>query len=154
MVVRRVLLVSYRTAMKKRVVASILLFAAGIAMGSMAVEGHHSLAGIYDSSKQVTVEGVVTQFQFVNPHPFLLIEVTNAAGTAQQWRLEMDNRFELIDIGMSGETLKRGDKVIVKGSPAYSQQQSLYLRRLDRPADGFWYEQVGSTPRTSIRSRD
>jgi hypothetical protein len=112
-----------------------------------ALLAHHSIAGIYDSSKQVTVEGTVTQFQFVNPHAFLLIEVRNAGGKPQQWRLEMDNRFELIDIGMTGESFKRGDRVIVKGSPAYSQPQSMYLRRLDRPADGFWYEQVGMTPR-------
>jgi len=108
---------------------------------------HHSIAGIYDSSREVTVEGTVTQFHFVNPHPFLNIEVRKAGGAVQQWRLEMDNRYELVEIGMTAETLKQGDRVTVAGSPAREQPQSLYIRKLQRPADGFLYEQIGSTPR-------
>ena len=112
---------------------------------------HHSIAGIYDSSRQVTVEGVVAQFHFVNPHPFVTLDVKNDRGRTQQWRLEMDNRSELIDVGMSEQTLKPGDRVVVIGSPARSQSQSLYIRKLDRPADGFQYEQVGSSPRIRVR---
>jgi hypothetical protein len=108
---------------------------------------HHSIAGIYDSSREVTVEGTVMQFHFVNPHPFLNIEVRKAGGAVQQWRLEMDNRYELVQIGMTAETLKQGDRVTVAGSPAREQPQSLYIRKLQRPADGFLYEQIGSTPR-------
>jgi hypothetical protein len=136
--------------MKKKTAGSILLLV--FAMTAV-VHAHHSIAGIYDGSKQVTMEGVVTQFQFINPHAFLIMEVKSSAGKPQVWRLEMDNRFELIQIGMSEESFKRGDRIIVKGSPAYSQPQSMYLRRLDRPADGFWYEQVGSTPRISTAER-
>jgi hypothetical protein len=98
----------------------------------------------------VKVEGVVAQFHFINPHPFVTIDVKNDSGRTQQWRLEMDNRFELSEIGMTAETLKPGDRVVVSGSPARSQSQSLYIRRLDRPADGFWYEQVGSSPRIRV----
>src|SRR5258706_5884286 len=49
-------------------------------------------------------------------HPFLLIDVTDAAGTAQRWRLEMDNRSELVAVGVTANTLKPGDRVVVKGS--------------------------------------
>src|SRR5262245_3858923 len=103
---------------------------------------HHSIAGVYDTSRQVTIEGVVSQFQFVNPHPYLLLDVKNGAGM-QSWRLEMDNRSELIQIGMTNRTLKQGDRLIITGSPARDQPQSLYIQRLDRVTDGFSYEQVG-----------
>jgi hypothetical protein len=125
----------------------ILSFAAGSAISVMSIHAHHSISGVYDSSQQVTIEGVITQFQFVNPHPFVTIEVQQSSGNAQRWRLEMDNRSELVQAGMSGETLKPGDRVVVTGSPARAQSQSLYIRRLDRPVDGFRYEQVGSSPR-------
>ena len=108
---------------------------------------HHSLAGIYDSTQRVTIEGVVSRFQFINPHPILIVTVTEPGGASHDWRLEMDNRFELEAIGVTPRTLAPGDRVVASGSRAREQPHSLYLRRLDRPADGFWYEQVGSTPR-------
>ena len=128
----------------------ILSFTAGMAISVSAIHAHHSLAGVYDSSQQVTVEGIVTQFQFVNPHPFVMIEVKNGSGSTQQWRLEMDNRWELIQIGMTSESLKSGDRIVVSGSPGRTQPQSLYIRRLDRPADGFRYEQIGMSPRIRL----
>jgi hypothetical protein len=111
------------------------------------VTAHHSIAGIYDSTRRVTVEGVVARFLFVNPHPVLIVTVREAGGATNDWRLEMDNRFELEAIGMTAQTLAKGDRVVATGSPAREQRHGLYLRRLDRPADGFWYEQVGSAPR-------
>jgi len=111
--------------------------------------GHHSLAGVYDSAKQLTVSGVVAEFQFVNPHPILVIDVAADGGEPQLWRLEMDNRFELVSIGMSVTTLQPGERVSATGSAHRSEPQRLYLRRLDRPADGFYYEQIGSSPRTN-----
>ena len=119
---------------------------AGVAIFVMAAHAHHSIWSVYDSNRQVTIEGIVTQFQFVNPHPFLTIEVKQGSGSGQ-WVLEMDNRYELAQIGMTGQTLKQGDRVVVTGMPAHERQQSLYIRRLDRPADGFRYEQVGGSPR-------
>ena len=124
------------------------LLAIGIAISAMAAYGHHSIAGVYDSNRQVTIEGVVAQFHFINPHPFVMIDVKNGGGSTQQWRLEMDNRWELVEVGMTSQTLKQGDRIVVTGSRARPpQSQSLYIRKLDRPADGFQYEQVGSSPR-------
>ena len=115
---------------------------------SGAAHGHHSIAGVYDSARQMTVAGRVTEFRFVNPHPILVIEVD--AGTQRQsWQLEMDNRFELADIGMTADTFAIGDQVVATGSLGLTEPQRLYLRRLDRPADGLRYEQVGSRPRVT-----
>jgi hypothetical protein len=108
---------------------------------------HHSISGVYDGARQVTVEGVVKEFLFVNPHPILVIDAATDDGETQRWRLEMDNRFELSEIGMSAETLKPGDRVVATGSAGRTDAQSLYIRRLDRPTDGFRYEQIGSRPR-------
>ncbi len=124
-----------------------LSFAAAIAASGVTAQAHHSISSVYDSARQATFEGLVAQFQLINPHPFLFVDVTDRAGNAQRWRLEMDNRSELVAIGVNANTLKPGDRVVVKGSLARTQPQALYLLRLDRPADGFWYEQVGNNPR-------
>ena len=125
----------------------LLSLAAAIAGSGVTAHGHHSISSVYDSARQATFEGTVAQFQLINPHPFLFVDVTDGAGNAQRWRLEMDNRSELVAIGVTASTLKPGDRVVVKGSLARTQPQALYLLRLDRPADGFWYEQVGNSPR-------
>ena len=123
------------------------MVAAAIAVGGTATHAHHSISSVYDSSRQVTIEGIVAQFQLVNPHPFLFIDVKDRTGEAQRWQLEMDNRSELVSIGVTASTFKPGDLVVVTGSLARTSGQRLYLLRLDRRADGFWYEQVGPSPR-------
>jgi hypothetical protein len=117
----------------------------------IATHAHHSISGVYNDSQRTTIEGVVTQFRFVNPHPFVMTIVKDAHGMAQEWRLEMDNRHELAAIGVTATTFRPGDRIVVTGSLSRTQGQSLYLLRLDRPADGFWYEQIGQSPR--IRSQ-
>jgi hypothetical protein len=115
-----------------------------------AAEAHHSIAGVYDSRARVTFDATVVEFQFVSPHPFVVVERTEAAGGTRPWRLEMDNRFELAAIGMTAGTLRKGDRVSVTGSAARDGSRAIYVRRLERPSDGFWYEQVGNSPRSSL----
>jgi hypothetical protein len=107
---------------------------------------HHSFGSIYDSDRNVSLEGVVKEFQFVHPHPFLVVSVEAERGDARSWRAEMDNRFELEDIGIDARTFKPGDRVRISGSPGRNEQQILYLWKLERPSDGLLYEQVGSRP--------
>lgn len=123
-----------------------LSIAVGMMILGMPLRAHHAISAIYDSGKRVTVEGAVREFQFINPHPILVIEVADA-GRTLEWRLEMDNRFELVAIGVTADTFKPGERVVVTGSIGRTQPQSLYVLRLDRPTDGFWYEQVGQSPR-------
>src|SRR5947207_1472398 len=131
----------------------ILWLAAGVALSAVAAQAHHSIAGAYDTNRQVTVEGIVMEFHFVNPHPFVTMDVKTDNAGGQQWKLEMDNRSELSEVGMTKETLKTGDRIVVSGNPAPAQKQSLYIGKLDRPADGFRYEQVGTSPRINFKPR-
>ena len=128
----------------------LLALCAGLALAtawSCTAPAHHSFANIYDSSRSVSLDGSVREFQFVHPHPFLVIEVKGDGGRPQSWRAEMDNRFELEDIGVTAQTFRPGDRVHASGSPGRSEPHILYLMKLERPADGLRYEQVGTTPR-------
>jgi len=130
----------------------LLALAAGIGISGTPAAAHHSLSD-YDSSRSTTVEGLVAQYQFVNPHPFLVLDVRDRSGAVQQWKLEMDNRSELSDIGVTKETFKAGDRIVVSGSPGHTQPRIMYIRKLERPADGFGYEQVGTSPQLRSRPR-
>jgi hypothetical protein len=116
------------------------------ALWSGATLAHHSFSSVYDSGQTVTFTAIVREFQFIHPHPFLVVEVHSEAGERRTWRAEMDNRFELEDIGMTRSTFRPGDEVVVSGSPGRNQAFILYLWRLDRAADGLRYRQTGSTP--------
>jgi hypothetical protein len=48
---------------------------------------------------------------------------------------------------MTASTLKPGEQLLVSGRPGRDQKAILYVRELDRPADGFRYEQLSSSPR-------
>ena len=128
--------------MIRRVLLLALLLSAA---GAPAI-AHHAISAMYDSSKRVTIDGAVREFQFINPHPFLIVAVSDG-GKTLEWKLEMDNRFELISEGMQADTLKPGDRVVAAGSLSRTNPQGMYLMRLDRASDGFRYEQIGASPR-------
>jgi hypothetical protein len=115
-------------------------------LGGVVTQGHHSIAAVYDRARPVRLDAVLVEFAMVQPHPFVIVEVKDG-GNAGRWRGELDNRHELIAIGMTADSLKPGDRLILSGSGGRTQPQSLYVYRLERPSDGFWYEQVGMSPR-------
>jgi hypothetical protein len=132
-----------RAARRRRVMAGGAILCAPI----LGAEGHHSISAVYDASRREAIEGVVAEFQFVNPHPFVIVTVQGTGGP-ETWRLELDNRFELARIGITADTLRPGDRISASGSGGRGDPFSLYVRRLDR-SDGFRYEQVGSSPRVN-----
>ena len=126
-------------------------FFALVAVWASLAGAHHSFVAVYDSARNVSLEGVVTEFLFVHPHPFLVIRVTPADGTSESWRAEMDNRFELADIGVTAQTFRPGDRVRISGIPGRKEPHILYLMKLERGSDGLRYEQVGTSPRIDRR---
>jgi len=122
-----------------------------LALTTAPLRAHHSLTE-YDIARKVTLDAVVREFRFVNPHPFLLVDA-RAGDDLRVWRLELDNRHELVEIGMTSETFSRGDRLVVSGPPGHDQKAILYVRELRRTTDGFRYEQPDSTPRITRPGR-
>lgn len=128
----------------------LLIGAVAMILGGAIAQGHHSISAAYDRARPVTLDGVLVQFAMVQPHPFVVVDVRKGTETVR-WRGELDNRWELEAIGMTAESLKPGERLVLSGSVGRTQPQSLYVLRLDRPSDGFWYEQVGMSPRIGVR---
>jgi hypothetical protein len=111
-----------------------------VAALSVPLAAHHSIASVYDRGKRATITAVVKQWRFVNPHPSIVVEATMPGGTVRTLTLEMDNRWELAEVGFTDDTLKPGDRIEVTGDPSRREAQMFYVRNLRRPSDGFRYD--------------
>src|SRR5262245_5579194 len=61
------------------------IYGAALLEATLAAQAHHSIAAVYDSTRERRIEGVVAEFKFVNPHPFVVVSV-EAGGAEEQWR--------------------------------------------------------------------
>ncbi|MGH9784077.1 MAG: DUF6152 family protein [Terriglobia bacterium] len=77
---------------------------------------HHSHA-MFDHTKQITVDGTVTEYVFRNPHVFLYVEAKGENGEMQNYWVEMSNLPNMIRRGIGQSTFKAGDKVKVNLHP-------------------------------------
>jgi hypothetical protein len=87
---------------------------AGMLMvAELPVAAHHSFSAEFDSSKKVTLEGVVEKFEWVNPHSWLDIAVTKPDGTVEHWKIEGGSPSVLLRMGWNKNSLPAGTKIKV-----------------------------------------
>ena len=77
---------------------------------------HHSGA-MFEKEKTVTVEGVVKEFQYTNPHSWLLVDVTNKNGTVTTWGFEGEGPSTLQRSGIRPSDFRPGTKLKITGHP-------------------------------------
>ena len=75
---------------------------------------HHGRSN-YDVSSAATVKGVVTEFQWVNPHALILVDVTGEDGKIEKWIAETNSPNTLSRQGWSRNTVKVGDQITLVG---------------------------------------
>ena len=113
------------------------LVAAAAFVGSQAY-AHHSFAATYLEDQTVRVEGELVQFLFRNPHSFVHLNVKEKSGTVVRYAVEWGGAGQLGGQGVTRETLKIGDHVIIEGSPGRNpKDHRVRMVRLYRPKDGF-----------------
>src|SRR5678816_2774490 len=96
---------------------------------------HHAFSPVYDAKRTITVEGVVTQFRFVNPHAMMLMDVTDKTGKVVKWNVEFAGRLNLEEAGWTADSIKAGERVKVTGNPTWTGSQRMAFVKLVR-ADG------------------
>lgn len=101
------------------------------------VFAHHSFLSIYDQDNVTTVEGVVTEVWFENPHSRVYIEVTNADGSKTVWESETYPRNILVRRGWNHDDLNTGDEVVLTGRVARNGTNRMQMLTLVRPSDGW-----------------
>jgi hypothetical protein len=131
--------------MKGRLI--ILLIAAAALMSGIQLYAHHSFAATYFEDKQVTIEGDLVQFMFRNPHSFVHVEAKDEKGQVIRWAVEWGGGGQLGRQGVTRETLKSGDHVIIVGNPGRNpDDHRLRMLRLKRTSDGYtWGTRPGES---------
>ena len=71
---------------------------------------HHSFA-MFDAEKTKVLEGTIKEFQWTNPHSWILLMVDNSEGKAEQWAIELGGPAGLARQGWVPKTLTPGMKV-------------------------------------------
>jgi hypothetical protein len=89
---------------------------AGLAAYVIPAAAHHSFA-MFDASKTVTLEGSVKEFQWTNPHAWIMLNVANQQGQAEQWAIELNGPSGLARDGWKPKTLTPGMNVSVTIHP-------------------------------------
>jgi hypothetical protein len=96
--------------------ASAWVVGVGVVSLPVAVLAHHSGAGV-DRTRTVTVQGVVKEFRWTNPHSWIDLEVAGEGGRADLWSIEMNPPPFLLRAGWKSSSLKPGDKISVTLNP-------------------------------------
>jgi hypothetical protein len=95
---------------------------------------HHSTA-MYDMASPITVTGVVTRFEWTNPHAFIYLNVKDEKGVVQEWAIEMMSLNHLKSYGWARDLVKPGDVISCTGGRAKSGLPTM-LSSLMKLADG------------------
>ncbi|MGI9258471.1 MAG: DUF6152 family protein [Gammaproteobacteria bacterium] len=98
------------------------------------VSGHHSTS-IYDTVTLMSIEGIVTKFEWKNPHTYIQIETTNAEGT-QLTNIEAGSISWLRPLGLAPDSFQAGDRVTVWVYPPARQNAQTLLGREIIKEDG------------------
>jgi hypothetical protein len=128
--------------MKPRILP--LAAAAVLLAGGARLPAHHSFTAAYDSSKRVTIEGVVKEFVWRNPHSYVRIDVTKD-GRVENWTLEWgsSNQLSAAKYPVTRTTLRAGDTIIAGGEPGRDPEaRRVRIFTLKRPVDGWTWEGV------------
>jgi hypothetical protein len=116
---------------------AIIFLGSAALVASVPAWAHHSWSGQYFMDKTVTLQGKITQFEYINPHSVLHMEVMTDQGKTEEWIGEWAGTGKLKNEGISKETLRPGDPVTIFGNPArMPEEHRIHMLGLTRP-DGF-----------------
>jgi hypothetical protein len=116
-------------------IPQIALLSAALLLSAIPIFGHHSFAAEYDSGKPITLKGKVAQFEWVNPHSWLHIDVTDEKGNTVTWTAETAPPNGLYRQGWRRNSIKPGDEVIIEGFAAKDESHTMSARTV-QTADG------------------
>ena len=97
-------------------ISRVLIATVVVVIAASTASAHHS-ATMFEQTKQITVEGVVKEFQYTNPHSWLLVDVTDKNGKVTTWGFEAEGPSTLQRAGIRPSVFPVGTKVAMTGRP-------------------------------------
>jgi hypothetical protein len=112
---------------------NIALLLSVFSLAAVPVLAHHSFAAEFDTHKPVTLKGVVTKVEWMNPHAWFYIDVTDDQGKVEHWQCETGAPIELLRRGWRKNNLKAGDQVTVEAFRAKDATNTVSARVVTLP---------------------
>ena len=109
------------------------LLALGLLLGRTATVGAHHSFAMFDTTKPMTITGVVTAFEWTNPHCYIELDVTDPQGAVMPWTIELGSTSILQRGGWKFNTIKKGDRVTAVVGPLRSGESGGLLVRVTLP---------------------
>lgn len=106
---------------------------AGLALGSLVSaqsNAHHAFGAEFDAKAPLTLRGDVTRIEWVNPHAWFHIEITNAEGAKEAWRIEGGTPNTLLRRGINKRSIAIGTQIVVEGYQAKDRSNSANGRNI------------------------
>lgn len=104
-----------------------------IALLAIPVLAHHSFT-MFDATKQVTITGTVTSFEWTNPHSYIEIDVADESGAVKHWSIEMGSPSILQQSGWKFSSLRKGDKTTLVINPLKDGRAGGFLNAATLPS--------------------
>ena len=105
-----------------------VVWGCGLFLSPFALSAHHSFAAEYDANKPVTLRGKVTKVDWINPHSWVHVDVTDESGKVTNWSCETAPPNMLYRQGWRRDSLKEGDEVTIEGFVAKDGSATMTAR--------------------------
>jgi Family of unknown function (DUF6152) len=128
---------------KARCFGAVFIFFCVVVTGAP-VAAHHGTAS-FDTSKDLTLKGTVTDWIWANPHCFLKFDAMDETGTVRNWAVEVSNPTDMTKRGWARSSFKVGDVVTVNLQPVKNGAPIGRLRNVVLP-DGSTLSAMGPAP--------
>ncbi|MEJ8566115.1 DUF6152 family protein [Elongatibacter sediminis] len=106
-----------------------------LGLASVPVAAHHS-GSMFEPEKTVTMTGVVKEFQYTNPHSWLIVTVANDDGTTSTWGFEAEGPSTLLRAGIRKSDFSPGTEITITGRPMRDGRTAAYWVNAVRASDG------------------
>ena len=104
------------------------LVAAGMLVAAAPARAHHSVPVNFDSSKEVTITGTLTEAKWINPHSRFRLDVKQDDGTRVEWLVEMGAVNTMRRAGFAIDKFAVGDTLTIIGWPGRDRERTMLLR--------------------------
>ena len=125
-----------------------------VGFGSSMPLAHHSVSGQFDLLKTTTLKGVISRLDWINPHIYVYLDVSEANGAKNTWTLETFPPSQMKRVGLTKELImgQSGEVVTISIRPARDGSQRLgYIERITYQ-DGH-FNQLSSNEEEQLRRR-
>ena len=113
-----------------RVKLAVAIVGVWIMMAAVPVAAHHAFSAEFDANRQLELEGTVVKVEWINPHAWIHIRVTEEDGAQEVWMIEGGTPNTLFRRGFTKDSLLPGTDIVVEGFQAKDGTNKMNGRNL------------------------